>query len=292
MRLPSCSAIVVVTVVPFTLLMAILTTGCNDGSGREQLTVVLEADRARAMEDQARLGEMQRALDDAKGELIDTRNDIGALRTRLLKTGALTAEEGKHLEEREQRLAKAEQALPAAATATTLVPAGAARSTSAGPAGTAVTRAEMEELLRALEDRLAQRTPTTSAASAAAASEAPPEVAALLTTAAKLRAERGLRPEDVQNGQQLQRRVSEALKTHRNDDAVDSAKKLVDATSTTVVDSAFIKKKYDRANAEYGRLSDAKKAELKEQLRKAVAARGAGNLSLANESLNAALDLL
>ncbi|HEY4221215.1 MAG TPA: hypothetical protein VGO62_07725, partial [Myxococcota bacterium] len=70
-----------IVVVAFVML-----TGCADPGGREQLTVVLEADRARAQEDQARLADMQKALDDAKHDLVD-------LRERLLKAGAISAEE-------------------------------------------------------------------------------------------------------------------------------------------------------------------------------------------------------
>src|SRR5581483_7884477 len=80
---------------------------CADAPAREKLTVLVEADRARALEDQARIADMQRSLDDAKHDLVD-------LRERLLRAGAITADENKRLEERESKLAAT--AAPASST--------------------------------------------------------------------------------------------------------------------------------------------------------------------------------
>ncbi|HEY4220285.1 MAG TPA: hypothetical protein VGO62_03065, partial [Myxococcota bacterium] len=201
--------------------------------------------------------------------------------------GAITADESRRLEEREQALAtRAAAAAPAPAPAT-----------ATASSSTALTKADVEELLLAQEARLKgeiQPSTTTVVERAAPENRAPDAVAAELTAAAKIRAERGLRPDDVPEGPKLQRRVDEGLKTHRGDDALVAARALVEATNRTAVDASFLKKKYERVNAALGgpRVDDDKRAAITKLLGDATHEKNAGNPAGANEKLNAALDLL
>ena len=62
--------------------------GCVDDTP-ETLTVVVDANRARAQADQAKLAEMQRAVDEARQELLRTREDLTVLREKLVAAGAV-----------------------------------------------------------------------------------------------------------------------------------------------------------------------------------------------------------
>ncbi len=239
---------------PFLLTLA---AACSDTGTREQLTVVVEADRTRALADQARLAEMQRALADAKQELVDTRKDLTELREKLMQTGALTAEEMRRLEAREASLRARESAAPAE-TAPAPVIAPAPTPTSVAPAATPDARAAVVTQLAAIS---------------------------------QLRASRGLREDDIEGGPALQKRIDDALKAKRNDDALAALSELRAKTEATAINGALIKRKYARASARLDALQGDAKAQAKKLLGDANTKNAKGDAPGANAALNAVLDL-
>jgi hypothetical protein len=265
--------VVIVGVVP-------VLSSCSEAGGKEQLTVVVEADRARALADQARLADMQAALASAKQELEATRNDLQLLREKLLKAGALSADEAARLEERERSLRDREARIGTAA---------AAPATAGG-----VTREEIEALLKAQEERLrgslAHATPAAAPAGPPSSGSAD-DVAAQLASVRDLRSRRGLLPDDVEGGPALERRVEDALRAKRAGEALSFARELAGKTEATVVNGAFVRRKYDRAQQRLGVLAGDKLARAKELLGDANAKNARGDHAGANEALNRVLEL-
>jgi hypothetical protein len=252
------------------LVVVVALCSCADAGGREKLTVLVEADRARALEDQARLADMQASLDDAKRDLV-------ALRKRLLEAGALTADESRRLEEHEAKLGT---------TAGLVAP-----SPSPSPSSS-LSKADVEELLKASEDRIrasCSSSPSTPSTPAPPAGATPDDVAVELAAADQALAERGLLPDDVPEHERLQQRIAADLKAHRNGDALAGARELVAAISRVNVDGALIEKKFERAQSALGNLPSDRKADVQRLMTEASALRGHGKLSEANAKLNAAL---
>lgn len=220
------------------LLFPLVGLGCVDDAP-ETLTVVVDANRARAQADQARLAEMQRAVEEAREELVRTREDLTALRNKLVAAGAISGEEARRLEDKERSLAAREAKLPAG--------------TAAPSAG--VTRADLEALLAAQEARLASLLAT--APTAPGASDATPgagkaqrvEVEALLAELQREREERGLHVSDLPRGRELLARAEAQLRAGKYDDALASARALGDQAAALKVDLAFVKQKYARASS-------------------------------------------
>lgn len=233
---------------------------CSDVGTREQLTVVVEADRTRALADQARLAEMQRALADAKEELVATRKDLTELREKLMQAGALSADEMRRLEAREASLRARENATPAVAVTT---PAAAPVSSSAAPSATASTSAS------------------------GPSSDAAAELASLTA----LRTSKGLRADDIAGGAALQKRAEDALREKRNDDATAAVRELRTKIESTLVNGAFIKMKYAKASARLDALQGDAKTQAKKLLGDANTKNAKGDAAGANAALNAVLDL-
>jgi hypothetical protein len=272
---------------------------CAPAGGTEQLSVVVEAERTRALADQARLAEMQAALAAAKEELEATRTDLTALREKLMQTGALTAEEARRLEARERRLAEQERALAApAATASALPSSGLPSSGLPSPAlpssggASGVSRAELEMLLKEQEERLrlAFAGPPSAPAASAPAADLSHEVAAVMAAVRDVRARRALRADDIEGGAALERRIEAALRG-RSAEALLAARELLQKTEAVVVNAGFIKRKYDRAQGRLGALEGESLARAKAALGEANAKNARGDHEGANRALNGVLDL-
>jgi hypothetical protein len=223
-------------------------SSCDAAGGRERLTVVVEADRARARADQERLQRMQESLASAQRELEATRADLTLLREKLLQAGALSADEAARLEAREKRLAA--QARDAQASSS------GAASPSSGGSGTSVD-----------------------------------DVGAVLASVRELRVKRGLRPDDVEGGGELEQRVDAALREKKTGAALELAKALADRTAKTAIDGDFVQRKYARAAARLGVLDADKQKTAKALLGEATSKHGSGDMAAANAALNRVLDL-
>lgn len=275
---PARAAVVVAVVV------VVVTAGaCAKGGAAEQLTVIVEADRTRALADQARLAQMQESLASATQELVDTRKDLTTLRERLLQTGALTGEEMRRLQEREARLI-ARESSPIAPP----------------PTHGGLSRSDVEELLRAQEARLRASltaVPATSSTSAPLGIGVSDEggsreaVVTQLAALSALRSQRGLRDDDVEGGPALQRRIDDALRALRPRAALEAVAELRSQTEATVVNGAFVKKKYARASARLEMLAPESKDRAKRLLGDANTKNAKGDAAGANEALNAVLAL-
>ncbi len=261
------------------LTFPLVLLGCVDDTP-ETLTVVVEASRARAQADQARLADMQRAVEEARGELVRTREDLTVLRNKLVAAGAMSAEEAKKLEEKERALVAREAALPASE-----------RAPAADRAG--LTRADVEALLSAHEARLA------SLIAAVPAPENAPvvgkatreEVEALLADLARARDERGLHVSDIPRGRELVARAEAQVRKGRTDDALASARALADETARIKVDLAFVRQKYSRAAGLLPTLPPEAQAKGKALLGDVTTHIGAGDAVAASRSLSAFLHL-
>lgn len=278
----------VVALLVVTASLSFVSSACGPTGGREELTVVVEAERTRALADQARLAEMQAALADARKDLEATRGDLTVLREKLLAAGALSADEARRLEERERMLADRETALGARA-------AGPSPSTSPGGG---LTRDDVEALLRAQEDRLrsllqtAQTAPTAQIASSQPSPGADAaDVSAELATIRELRARRGLRPDDVEGGPTLERRIDDALRARKAADALALARDLAKKTEATVITASFIRQKYERAQRRLNTLQGEALARGKTALGDANTKNARGDHEGANAALNLVLDL-
>lgn len=241
-------------------------TACSDVGTREQLTVVVEADRTRALADQARLAEMQHALADAKEELLATRKDLTELREKLMRAGVLSADEMRRLEAREASLRARENPAPAVGAAS--IPG----TTAFSPTG-------------------ASSAASTKAASTSTASEPFIDVAAEISSLDALRASKGLRADDIEGGAALQKRAEDALQENRNDDAIAAVRELRTLIEGTAVNGAFIKRKYAKASARLDVLQGDAKAQAKKLLGDANTKNAKGDAAGANAALNAVLDL-
>lgn len=276
----------VVALVVVIACLSPLSSACGPAGGREELTVVVEAERTRALADQARLAEMQAALADARKDLEATRGDLTMLREKLLAAGALSADEARRLEERERMLADRESALGARAAGSWPSP-----STSPG----ALTREDVEALLRAQEERLralVQTTPTapTGPAQPPAGADAA-DVSAELATVRELRARRGLRPDDVEGGPTLERKIDDALRARKAADALALARDLAKKTEATLITASFIRQKYERAQRRLNTLQGEALARGKTALGDANTKNARGDHEGANAALNLVLDL-
>ncbi|MCC7111208.1 MAG: hypothetical protein IT382_18075 [Deltaproteobacteria bacterium] len=265
------------------LLPLLLPLACVDDTP-ETLTVVVDANRARAQADQARLAEMQAAVDEARQELVRTREDLSALRKKLVAAGAVSAEEARRLEERERSLAAHEDRLPAGA------PVGA---TGAGPA---LTKAELEALLAAQETRLAAllaqgatAPPAPAAAPAAGGKTLRAEVEALLAEQQRDRDVRGLHLSDLPRGRELLAKAEAQLRADKLDDALATAQALGAEATGVAVDLGFVKQKYARANAVLPSLAGEKQSAGKALLAEANARVAAGDAVGASRKLSAVL---
>lgn len=239
-------------------VVVLMLTACSDTGTREQLTVVVEADRTRALADQARLAEMQRSLADAKQELLDTRKDLTQLREKLMQAGVLTGEEMRRLEAREASLRARESAAAAPAPAS-------------APIAPVAPRVEPPVASPAVDARAT--------------------VAADLAALAQLRATRGLREDDVEGGPALQKQVHDALAAKKGDDALAALAKLRGKTEATAVNGALIKRKYARASVRLDALQGDAKVQAKKLLGDANTKNSKGDAAGANAALNAVLDL-
>ncbi|MBI1949235.1 MAG: hypothetical protein HYS27_26345 [Deltaproteobacteria bacterium] len=249
--------------------------GCVDDTP-ETLTVVVDANRARAQADQDKLAEMQRAVDEARDELVRTREDLTVLREKLVAAGAVTAEEAKKLEGKERALAAREAGLPAG-------------SRAAGAAG--LTRADVEALLQAQETRLAALlggAPAPEAAPAAIKTDKG-VVEALLTALARERDERGLHVGDLPRGRELLARAEAQLRAGRTDDALATAQSLGAEAAMTRVDLAFVQRKYARASGLLPALPGSAQGKAKALLAEANERVAAGDAVGASRKLTALL---
>lgn len=251
--------------------------GCVDDTP-ETLTVVVDANRARAQADQDKLAEMQRAVDEARDELVRTREDLTVLREKLVAAGAVTAEEAKKLEGKERALAAREAALPAA-------------ERHGGAGGPGLTRADVEALLQAQETRLAALLGAAPAPEAAPAAIKTDKgvVEALLTALASERDERGLHVGDLPRGRELLARAEAQLRAGRTDDALATAQSLGAEAAMTKVDLAFVQRKYARASGLLPALPGSAQGKAKALLAEANERVAAGDAVGASRKLTALL---
>lgn len=254
--------------------------GCVDDSP-DTLTVVVEANRARAQADQARLAEMQLAVDQARTELVRTREDLTGLREKLVAAGAMSADEAKKLEEKERALAAREAALPVS-------------QRSVAPERVGLTRADVEALLSAQEARLASLIAAVPAPDSApvVGKATKEEVEALLVELARTRDGRGLHLSDISRGRELLARAEMQLRKGRTDDALASARALADETARIKVDLAFVKQKYARASGMLPALPPEAEKKGKALLGEVPTHIAAGDAVAASQSLTAFLNLL
>ncbi len=253
--------------------------GCVDDTP-ETLTVVVEANRARAQADQARLAEMQRAVDEARGELVRTREDLTVLREKLVAAGVMSVDEAKKLEEKERSLAAREAALPAS-------------QRGASPAAPGLTRADVEALLSAQETRLASLIAAVPVAESApvVGKATKEEVEALLAELARDRDARGLHVSDMPRGRERLACAEAQRRRGRTDGALATARALSDETARVKVDIDFVKKKYARASGLLPTLGPGQRDQAKALLGEVPPHITAGNTLAASRALTAVLAL-
>ena len=223
--------------------------GCGDVV-RAPITVVVDTDRARALEEQDRLQELRVGVQGDRAELEAARNDLQEARRRLEDTASDPG----------RRAAAAAEVIALEA-----------RLNSGSAAG--ISRAELDAALAASEQRLAAAltvivtghatvtpTPTIAASTAPTVGE---DARALVAGIRRRLAVRQLVVADVVGGPAHVDRVEAALGKNDVAGAVEAAHALAEAAAAVVVDRPLVRRKYERvsrAAAAAGKGPDAKNA--------------------------------
>lgn len=276
------------------LSLLVLGTSCGD-TVRAPLTIVVDTDRARALEDQGRLQELRTGVQGDRAELEAARGELQAARRRLEE-----AAQG-NTSQRAQALADV-QALEARL--------GLARGVGGG-----ITREELEAALTAHENRLgaiiaaeldraktgAQALPPASTSSTPLAVAAPAaardlagEARRQLASAQSTLAAKGLVTADVDGGTASVDRVTSALQRGDGAAALEVATALAASAASAVADGPLLRRKYDRLNTllKRGTVNAERRAQGQQLLGKAASALSSSDFANANARLNEVAALL
>ena len=276
---------------PVVLSLLLLMIACGEVV-RAPLTIVVDTDRARALEDQGKLQELRVGVQGDRAELEAARTELHAARQRLENASRGNAEQ------RAQALAEV-RALES-------------RVASEGSAGV-VTRAELDAALAAHEVRLAaiiaaevdrarQPTPATASSDAVAAASAPPgspghtvgEVRRRLDNIRATLATKGLVVADVAGGTASVDRIMSALEKGEIESGFEVAVSLGAAADVTVLDGVVLRRKYERINTLVKRdgVSADRRTRAEPLLRAAASALSSSKFATANDLLNEVAALL
>lgn len=276
------------------LSLLVLGTSCGD-TVRAPLTIVVDTDRARALEDQGRLQELRTGVQGDRAELEAARGELQAARRRLEE-----AAQG-NTSQRAQALADV-QALE--------VRLGLAKGVGGG-----ITRDELEAALTAHENRLGAiiaaeldraktgpqasppapaSTSTQAVAAPAAARDLAGEARRQLASAQSTLAARGLVTADVEGGTASVDRITSALQRGDGAAALEVATELSAAAAAAVADGPLLRRKYDRLNTllKRGSVSAEQRVKGQQLLGKASSALTAADFAGANARLNEVAALL
>lgn len=273
------------------LSLLLLMIACGEDV-RAPLTIVVDTDRARALEDQGKLQELRVGVQGDRAELEAARGELHAARLRLENASQGNAAQ------RAQALADV-RALEA-------------RVASDGSAGV-VTRAELDAALAAHEGRLAviiaaeldrARQPTQATTAPGATGAASPlagspvhtagDVRRRLATARATLATKGLVVADVAGGTANVDRITSALEQGEIESAFDVAVSLGAAADVTVLDGVVMRRKYERINTLVKREGVAadRRTRAEPLLRAAASALSSSKFAAANDLLNEVAALL
>ena len=276
---------------PVVLSLLLLMIACGEVV-RAPLTIVVDTDRARALEDQGKLQELRVGVQGDRAELEAARSELHAARLRLEN-----ASQGNAVQ-RAQALAEV-RALEA-------------RVASDGGAGV-VTRAELDAAFAAHEGRLAaiiaaemdrarQPIPVTASPDAISAAAAPAastahtasEVRRRLVNARATLATKGLVVADVAGGTASVDRITSALEKGEIESAFEVAVSLGAAADVTVLDGVVLRRKYERINTLVKRegVNADRRTRAEPLLREAASALSSSKFAAANDLLNEVAALL